>query len=59
MENEGVAPDVEVEQSPKLVNQGREPQLERAVAVALDLLDTRKVTILPQPPDPVRVKRPN
>lgn len=59
VENEGVAPDYEVEQTPKLVNQGRDPQLERAVEIALELLDKQKVTILPQPPDPVRVKRPN
>ncbi len=59
VENEGVAPDYEVEQTPKLVNQGHDPQLERAVEIALELLDKQKVTILPQPPDPVRVKRPN
>ncbi len=38
VENHGIAPDVEVDQDPKLVREGHDPQLERAVAVALDLL---------------------
>ena len=58
VENEGVAPDIEVEQEPKLVNKGHDPQLERAVKAALELLKTEEVEILPQPADPVRVKRP-
>lgn len=35
VENEGVAPDIEVVLDPTLVNQGRDPQLERAVAETL------------------------
>ena len=58
VENEGVAPDIEVEQEPKLVNAGHDPQLERAVAEALRLLKTEGVELLPQPADPVRVRRP-
>jgi len=38
VENIGIAPDVEVEQDPALVRQGHDPQLERAVAVALEAL---------------------
>ena len=38
VENIGVAPDVEVEQDPALVRQGHDPQLERAVQVALEQL---------------------
>ena len=38
VENIGIAPDVEVEQDPALVRQGHDPQLERAVQVALDEL---------------------
>jgi tricorn protease len=38
VENHGIAPDVEVEYDPKLVRQGRDPQLEKAVEVAMDLL---------------------
>jgi len=58
VENEGVPPDIEVEQEPKLVNAGHDPQLEAAVKAALELLETEEVEIVPQPPDPVRVKRP-
>jgi tricorn protease len=35
VENHGVAPDVEVEQDPKLVREGRDPQLERTVELLL------------------------
>lgn len=59
VENEGVSPDIEVEQEPKPVNAGHDPQLEAAVEAALELLETEKVELLPQPPDPVRVKRPS
>jgi tricorn protease len=38
VENVGIAPDIEVEQDPALVRQGHDPQLERAVQVALDAL---------------------
>ena len=38
VENEGVPPDIEVEQTPKDVIAGRDPQLERAIQVALDAL---------------------
>jgi tricorn protease len=38
VENHGIAPDVEVEQDPALVRQGHDPQLERAVQLALDAL---------------------
>jgi tricorn protease len=38
VENEGVAPDIEVEQTPKDVIAGRDPQLERAITVALEAL---------------------
>ncbi len=41
------------------VNAGHDPQLEAAVEAALELLETEKVELLPQPPDPVRVKRPS
>jgi tricorn protease len=38
VENKGVTPDVEVELDPKAVREGRDPQLERAVAIALEAL---------------------
>ncbi len=39
VENRGVAPDVEVENDPKLVRQGRDPQLEKAVQLVLEALE--------------------
>jgi tricorn protease len=39
VENEGVAPDIEVEYTPAEVNAGHDPQLERAVKEALALLE--------------------
>ena len=38
IENQGVAPDIEVELTPAAVRQGHDPQLERAVQVALENL---------------------
>ncbi|HYP28348.1 MAG TPA: PDZ domain-containing protein [Blastocatellia bacterium] len=38
IENQGVAPDIEVEMDPKLWRQGRDPQLEKAVEVVMDTL---------------------
>jgi tricorn protease len=35
VENRGVAPDVDVEDDPELVRQGRDPQLEKAVELVL------------------------
>lgn len=45
VENHGVAPDVEVEHDPKAVREGRDPQLEKAVELVLELL---KKNPLPQ-----------
>lgn len=36
LENVGVPPDIEVEQDPQLVRQGRDPQLEKAIEVVLN-----------------------
>ena len=58
VEGEGIPPDVEVEMEPRLVAAGHDPQLEKAVEVALGLLPEKGVKLLPQPPDPVRVARP-
>ena len=46
VEKEGVAPDVEVEQTPKEVIAGRDPQLEKAIEVVLKELET-KTPVLP------------
>jgi tricorn protease len=58
VEGEGVAPDIEVRNDPAPVIAGRDPQLERAVEEALRLLETEAVVLKPEPPAPVRWKRP-
>jgi len=61
VENEGVAPDVDVENWPKDVIAGRDPQLERAVAEAMRMLKEHPVDrATKEPPSPtwgVRPKR--
>jgi tricorn protease len=37
LENKGISPDIMVEQDAKLVIEGHDPQLEKAVEVALEL----------------------
>ncbi len=49
-ENEGVAPDIEVEQDPKAVRAGRDPQLEKAVEVILEKLRTSPPPAIKKPP---------
>ena len=53
VENHGIAPDVEVEQDPALIRQGHDPQLERAVALALEALQKNppKKLVRPAYPD--------
>ncbi|MGZ2369235.1 S41 family peptidase [Ancylomarina sp. YFZ004] len=58
VENMGVAPDILVEQDAKSVLEGHDPQLEKAVEVALELLKTQEINLIPQPEDPIRVIRP-
>ena len=58
VEGEGVAPDIEVIQEPKEVIAGKDPQLERAVQEAMKLLETQEFEMKPEPPAPVRWKRP-
>lgn len=57
VENEGVAPDIQVEMTPRKVLNGEDPQLKRAVEEALELLEQREQKIIPQPEAPDRVKR--
>jgi tricorn protease len=58
VENEGVAPDIEVPYAPADVLRGHDPQLERAVREALGLLEKGSFEVMPRP-DPIdRVSRP-
>jgi tricorn protease len=52
VENHGVAPDVEVEMNPKLVREGHDPQLEKAVEVVLDQLKKSPVNYGKRPAYP-------
>jgi tricorn protease len=58
VENEGVAPDIDVEMTPKDVIAGRDPQLERAVEEALRLLKENPVVLKKEPAFPIRSRRP-
>jgi tricorn protease len=58
VENEGVAPDIEVEITPRDAAAGRDPQLERAVQEALRLLQASPLPRVVEPPPPVRSRRP-
>lgn len=49
VENEGVAPDIEVENTPADVLAGRDPQLEGAVREAMKLLEKNPVRRVPRP----------
>jgi len=53
VENKGVSPDVEIDMDPENVADGRDPQLERAVTVALQQLKEHPV------PEPRRPEYPN
>jgi tricorn protease len=55
-ENEGVAPDIEVEEDPALWRQGHDPQLERAVAHLMDELKRNPPPKYKRPPYPVMPK---
>ncbi len=58
VENEGVAPDVDVENWPKDVVAGHDAQLERAVRIALDELAAKPVErLMKEPPAPTWGKR--
>jgi tricorn protease len=56
IENEGVAPDIDVEQTPADVIAGRDPQLERAIAVVMEELAKHPVPKATRPAYPVRGK---
>jgi len=52
VENHGVAPDVEVDMDPKLVREGHDPQLEKAVAIAMEQLKSKPIPKYPRPAYP-------
>lgn len=56
IENEGVAPDIEVEQTPKEIIAGRDPQLEKAIEVVLRQLAESPPSTPVRPPFPLRTR---
>ncbi|MBL8213758.1 MAG: PD40 domain-containing protein [Bryobacterales bacterium] len=52
VENVGVGPDIEVEQDPALVRKGQDPQLEKAVAIAMEELKKNPLPKLRRPAFP-------
>lgn len=57
VENVGVTPDIEVEQLPAEVIKGKDPQLEKAIEVALKELEKNPPAKPVRPAYPVRVRR--
>jgi len=58
VENQGVPPDIEVEQTPADVIAGRDPQLEKAIEVVMKALEANPPKTPKRPPYPVRVRKP-
>ncbi len=56
VENEGVAPDIEVEQWPELVNKGQDPQLDKAIEIALKGLKENPPKVMKTPVYPNKTK---
>ena len=57
VESQGVPPDIEVEQDPAQVEDGHDPQLEKAIQVALEGLAAHPPKKLERPPYPVKVRK--
>lgn len=56
VENEGVAPDIEIEQWPELVIKGHDPQLEKAIEIAIKGLETNPPKKVQRPAYPIKTK---
>ncbi|MBB2146367.1 peptidase S41 [Pedobacter sp. LMG 31464] len=54
IENEGVAPDIFVEQTPKDLLEGKDPQLERTIKLLQEEMKTYKYPNVAKPKDPIR-----
>ncbi len=56
-ENVGTPPDIEVEQMPGPVAEGKDPQLDKAIEVIMDMLKKAPPVKHTKPPYPVKVKK--
>jgi len=57
VENVGIAPDIEIEQLPADIINGKDPQLDKAIQVALEELAKNPPEEIIRPPYPVRVRK--
>lgn len=57
IENEGIAPDIEIEQLPADVAAGKDPQLDKAIQLVMDQLKTNPPKKPVRPAYPVRVRK--
>ena len=57
VENQGVPPDIEVEQLPAKVIEGHDPQLEKAIEVIMSELKKNPPVKMKRPPYPVRARK--
>ena len=57
IENEGIAPDIEVEQWPKDVIAGKDPQLDKAIEQVLEELKSNPSEKPVRPEYPVRIRK--
>ncbi|MGB4705517.1 MAG: PDZ domain-containing protein [Candidatus Saccharicenans sp.] len=57
IENVGVPPDIEVEITPADYTSGRDPQLDKAIEVIMDMLKKNPPKKMQRPPYPVRVRK--
>ncbi len=55
-ENVGVVPDIVVENDPKSIIEGRDPQLERGIAEVMKEMKENPKRIPPKPKDPVKTQ---
>ncbi|MDG2450361.1 MAG: PDZ domain-containing protein [Saprospiraceae bacterium] len=58
VEGEGISPDIEVIQHPKMVLDGHDPQLEKGIEEAMRLLNENEFQMKKEPAAPIRWKRP-
>ena len=56
MEGHGVEPDIEVENDPRSVIEGRDPQLDRGIAEVLKRIEADPMKLPERPADPVKTK---
>jgi len=56
IEGHGVDPDIDIENDPKSVMAGKDPQLERAVAEMMKKIQAAPVKLPPKPADPIKKK---